>query len=184
MHSHFRFTQAVLPSASVPTCREIRRRSLGCGMASARAFLPETTSKALALAIQFGSTVIIDLDGTLVPTGGCVEPPSSELVEALARLRNAGVSAVIVTNRRRAPHVIAGYSVLSRAQKPWTNRHRLEVSPAVTCVLGDQYATDGLLAVRLGVPLIKMPALDVARPYRSRLLDRVCVRFFERQDWQ
>jgi predicted HAD superfamily phosphohydrolase YqeG len=153
-------------------------------MPSARALYPETAAQALDLAIDFGSTVVLDLDGTLVPTGGSLECPPDELKVSLKALRDASVSAVIVTNRRRAPQSLQGVPVISGANKPWTSRRRLGNVGRFTCVLGDQFATDGILAVRLGVPLIRMPSLGDRRPFRARLLDRILIRMFRPMDGQ
>jgi predicted HAD superfamily phosphohydrolase YqeG len=128
------------------------------------------------MARAHGSTVLIDLDGTLVPTGDASMAASEMVRTLLSEFGEAGVDVVIVTNRR---HKLGGVAVpvVANARKPWTPRARLG-SPS--CVLGDQIATDGALALRLRVPFVKMPLTTDCRPWPSRQLDRMLCRLLRR----
>lgn len=127
---------------------------------------PDSRDSALRLARSYGSTVLIDLDGTLVPTGDVSAGAASRVKALLREFSEAGVDVLIITNRRdEVPDIPA--RVVTNARKPWTPRSRLG-SPS--CVLGDQIATDGALAFRLNIPFIKsaaddrLPAVAVAVP--------------------
>ncbi|GAB3173337.1 hypothetical protein GCM10027059_44160 [Myceligenerans halotolerans] len=131
---------------------------------------------ALALCAAAGLRPVVDLDATLVPTGAVVgEHTPTPLVLRIALL----VDAVIVTNRREAPATLWGIPVVARAGKPWTPASRLSGSPRPTAVIGDQLLTDGLLARRLGARFIRVVPLEAsARPWRTRLADRLLAPFF------
>jgi predicted HAD superfamily phosphohydrolase YqeG len=133
---------------------------------------PDSRDSALRLARSYGSTVLIDLDGTLVPTGDVSAGAASRVKALLREFSEAGVDVLIITNRRdEVPDIPA--RVVTNARKPWTPRSRLG-SPS--CVLGDQIATDGALAFRLNIPFIKVPLTTDCRPWPSRYLDRALSR--------
>lgn len=128
---------------------------------------PESREDALRLARSYGSTVLIDLEGTLVPTGDLSDEAISRAAALLNEFSAAGVETLIVTNRRGE---VAGLPacVVAHARKPWTPMAKLGTP---SCVLGDQLATDGCLAFRLNIPFIKMPLAIDCRPWPSRYLD-------------
>lgn len=136
-------------------------------------------AEALAYCDANGLRPVIDLDGTLVPTGTDVrvaDRPPSDVVR-LAR----GTGAAILTNRRHAPQVLWGVPVIPHAGKPWTPISRLIAPPGA--VIGDQFLTDGILATRLHVPFLRVtPPPGPARPWRSRLADRALAPFFRTDD--
>jgi predicted HAD superfamily phosphohydrolase YqeG len=71
---------------------------------------------------------------------------------------------MILTNRRRAQAALHSVPIVANARKPWTQRSTF--SEPVTCVIGDQFLTDGLLAARLGVLYLRVPTID---PFRRPL---------------
>jgi predicted HAD superfamily phosphohydrolase YqeG len=127
-----------------------------------------TLADALELAGRHRGTAVIDLDGTLAPTGSLVND-SDEYPEEVWALNAAQVPVVVLTNRRESPTQIAGHPVMNRAGKPWTSLQRLAPYQPISMVIGDQFGTDGLLAARLNVPYVQLMGMDPARPLRTKV---------------
>jgi predicted HAD superfamily phosphohydrolase YqeG len=116
--------------------------------------------------------VLIDLDGTLVSPGTDVEEARFREHRFRATEPAGRAQGLIVTNRRHGPREVMKWPVVVRARKPFTSRAILRTwsHHPVICVIGDQYATDGLLAARLGVPFFRVIPLG-KRPTRASLGD-------------
>lgn len=122
---------------------------------------------------QQGRLAIVDLDGTLVDVGGGKDPAQYQAASSL--LRSAvlqGLRILVVTNRRQMPLDLPELDVLCGAHKPWTRLSVIRRYGQPVCVIGDQLFTDGGLALRLRVPLLRVPARGPLRPWRSRVVER------------
>lgn len=135
-------------------------------------------AQALEWSLKNRTPPVIDLDATLVRQNVTLksEPELSVDRCLLDKIRESG--AVIVTNRRTAPARLFGIPVLASARKPFTSRHRLLSTTMIGCVIGDQYATDGLLAARLGIVFIKVPPWG-RRPLRANIMDGMLSAYFK-----
>lgn len=123
------------------------------------------TARDLQEAVQHArarpGTVLVDLDGTLGPTGFPLNASRSALLAVLGPILANGHGVLVVTNRGGAEQLDSRLPVVARARKPFTRLWRLPGD--ISCVIGDQLFADGLLAARLGVPIIHVPSLDMQR---------------------
>jgi HAD superfamily phosphatase (TIGR01668 family) len=106
--------------------------------------------------------VLLDRDNTCVPRDTHVAPPA---VKAwLGRLRDAGISACLLSNNFHSGEVAAsacelGCRVVDHAMKPapfsaWVAMARMGVGPEQTVIVGDQVFTDILAGNLAGVRTI------------------------------
>lgn len=117
-------------------------------------------------------TLIFDVDNTLVRQGAPPDEFGSVVNAAISRFEaHAAVRRVIaLTNgsQRGVPRVV------SRGNKPWTTRRRLELTGAANVVVvGDQVLTDGVLAWRLGATFIHLVIDDSTEPPDQTRMRRI-----------
>lgn len=131
---------------------------------------------AISHARTLRGTALLDLDGTLGPTGIHLSEVAVADSTLAALCASQAPTFVIVTNRSHLDPGNSACTAIVGAHKPFTSRHRLPVD--VSCVIGDQLLTDGLLAARLQVPLIHLPSADTDRRPLARWGDRWLKHFF------
>lgn len=143
-----------------------------------RTLSADSLASALTWSLRLGRPPLLDLDATLVTQNARLTPePCLDLDRMLlSRVRDLG--AVIVTNRRTAPPSLFGIPVVMSAHKPFTALSQLKSPGVIGCVIGDQYATDGFLAARLGTIFLRVPPKG-SRPTRAALLDSLFRGCFE-----
>lgn len=135
------------------------------------AFVGSSDPIATALTLD-PPVLVVDVEPLVVPW----RSSQAELVQGVRRLRAAvpgATEVVVATNSRRdVPReaLPPGVRFVSRARKPW-RRAWQPIGPCV--VVGDIPVLDGLLARRLGAPLVQVghPAHGV--PWWPRLLELV-----------
>lgn len=106
--------------------------------------------------------VLLDRDNTCVPRDTHVAPPAAKAW--LGRLRDAGISACLLSNNFHSGEVAAsacelGCPVVDHAMKPapfsaWVAMARMGVGPEQTVIVGDQVFTDILAGNLAGVRTI------------------------------
>ena len=116
--------------------------------------------------------LIVDFDGTLAPFAkghrdrAAIVASLRTLITSLA-LKHA----MVVSNARPSDlewlrDIDPAITVVADARKPWTSRTALRCQACVdegrSAILGDQEATDGLLAWRLGIPFVHLCRSDPA----------------------
>lgn len=121
--------------------------------------------------LEVDGVLLVDLENTLMPSGGQVEACAPSIRSHVARLRGIpGVAEVlIVTNRRLRDHESRTLAIptVSDAGKPRRLRHVPRGS--VAAVVGDQFLTDGLLARAYGVPFVRIRTPLKTLPIPSRV---------------
>lgn len=124
--------------------------------------------------------VILDLDNTIVPWGA--REPAPEVVAWVARLRQLGVRACIVSNnvsgRARTIGEILRLPVIAGAAKPgpWAFRRAMRImgTPAAqTALVGDQLFTDVFGGNLLGLRTILVDPLSTEEFASTRVVRAV-----------
>ena len=126
--------------------------------------------------------LLIDVDGTLLPFRGR-DRGRETLLGGLVRIIDRQHPHVIVVTSNAAPQWLltesglgARVTMVARARKPWTSWERLDfpcTHEATACtrgVVGDQIWTDGLLALRLGVPFLQITHREPDEPLWPRFM--------------
>lgn len=112
--------------------------------------------------VPLGATVILDIDGTVIAPGNPVIAPQER--EAVLRMAQ-GATAILLSNKKNherneriaeelgvAYHRTGWKKPFPRSAQPFLSRHPL-------VVVGDKFLTDGLLALFIRAPFIKVRRL-------------------------
>ncbi len=125
-----------------------------------------------------GGRVLLDLENTLIPSGGDVCAMSAQINDRVGRIANLpGVTGVgVLTNRTLSDleiDCIEG-QVMADAHKPWSARVALSfLSPDV--VIGDEFGTDGFFAWTSGAHFIKIRNPMTTIPLPTRVRERILI---------
>ncbi len=122
--------------------------------------------------------IILDLDNTIAYWNEREVLPQAR--EWIARARERGLALYLVSNAFRGSRVRAvagelGIGCVRRAGKPFGAGYRramkeMKISPAETCVIGDQVFTDILGGNRLGLTTILVEPLAARESPHTRLI--------------
>lgn len=135
--------------------------------------------------------VMVDLDDTIVPSGG--DSMESQVQSWFAALRDAGFPLLILSNgqRDRVAHWahVLGIPGLPLVGKPFRHAFRrglklLGSEPARTAMVGDQLFTDVLGANMMGLISILVAPLSPGKLPHTRMLRRVENRILGRGNGQ
>lgn len=126
----------------------------------------------------YSGPIVVDLEGTLVPSGASLSEWASRVRHELHELaRLPGVCKVtVVTNRQLSREEVEalGVEVKAGARKPWTSFvEQPESRPRI--VIGDEWWTDGLLAWRYSACFILIRTGQSRVPWPTRLRERLFV---------
>lgn len=123
--------------------------------------MPDVRFSSLAADAFAGATIVLDVDGTLVPDGSdTIAGPERE---ALARI--AAVARVYLCSNSRSTarvEAIAQSAGVAYLPRRYRKPHPAVIDPipdaerAAIVVIGDLHLTDGMLARRLGAPFVRV----------------------------
>lgn len=136
--------------------------------------------------------IILDVDNTLEPYENAL--PGERVITWLSKLREAGISAAIVSNnngkRINTFNSVLGLHVFFKAAKPF-KKNVLKAMSAIgtdktnTILMGDQIFTDVWAARNAGIPAILVPPIkdktDIFTKFK-RLLEKPIIRKYNKRN--